>query len=345
MEGNPNRALTDGERRLLQIIYGPPEIGAYTREIIEHRIESRALRLKTGIASVDAILQPALPGDLIVILASRSSYKSGWMSFWANQVAQQIVARPDYSREFAMVCTWEMQIEELACYDLAARAGLDAADVWYGDIDETGLEALRTAAFERGAYPLWMIGPSLKRRRRVSALTLPMVRDALLLMEDVYEIKPAIIYLDYLQVIDPVQGEERRMQVMYNVDRSKQLGRDLGCPVVLGCQAGRQVDERGFKLPTLSDGQETSRIEQVADKVIALWYPKTTEALGDEIKELGLKVTDNLLVFGLRKQRMGEAGQVLPLYVDPARNYIAPMETRQEAETPQEEEKTPWWQE
>jgi hypothetical protein len=41
-----------------------------------------------------------------------------------------------------------------------------------------------------------------------------------------------------------------------------------------------------------------------------------------------LRVTEHLLILGLRKQRMADSGQIIPLYVDWERNEIFPMETR-----------------
>jgi hypothetical protein len=94
----------------------------------------------------------------------------------------------------------------------------------------------------------------------------------------------------------------------------------------MGVQAGRRVDERAFRLPQIGDGEETSRLEQAADKLISLWLPKNNLDVGDTLPELGWPVTENLLVLGLRKQRLGKSGQVLPLYVDLPRNDIKPMD-------------------
>ena len=67
-------------------------------------------------------------------------------------------------------------------------------------------------------------------------------------------------------------------------------------------------------------------LEQAADKLIALWMPANNYAVGDELPEVGWPVSENLLVLGLRKQRLGKSSQILPLYVDPARNIIRPMD-------------------
>jgi hypothetical protein len=80
---------------------------------------------------------------------------------------------------------------------------------------------------------------------------------------------------------------------------------------------------RDFKLPEIGDAQESSRAEQDADKVLALWYPCKTEPLGTRMAALGgVEVSDELMVMGIRKQRHAASGQVFPLRFDAARNIF-----------------------
>jgi replicative DNA helicase len=134
--------------------------------------------------------------------------------------------------------------------------------------------------------------------------------------------KPKAIFLDYLQRIkpDPEDGRDRRIQMMNIVDRSKDLAISFDCPVYLGVQAGRQVDERADKIPNMSDGQETSNIEQSSDKVYTVWYPIKTEDEGSYLN--GYEVTKHLWVLNLAKQKLGESNKLFRLYTDPERNFF-----------------------
>lgn len=323
---------------LLRMIYTPNDIATYTLDAVQDRQDHPGLGLQTNLRSLDKWLMPLMPGELVVVLGRPSHYKSGFMSYWARQVVAQIIAWGDplkgRPQPVVVYASWEMLVEELGLYDLVERSGVDMRQAWFGALEAGGMDALRGAAMRRAVCPIWMIGHSLARRKDFRNLTLPGVREALLRAEEVWQVRPAILFLDYLQVIEAVEGEDMRMQVMANMKWSKRLATDLGCPVVLAAQAGREVDDRTFKLPGMGDSQESSRIEQTADKLISLWMPKITERLGDRIAELGdVEVTENLLIVGLRKQRLGSAGQVVALHVDAARNEIADLETRESPPT------------
>jgi len=175
--------------------------------------------------------------------------------------------------------------------------------------------------------PLWILGYSLKRRRKVKTLSMEVVKAALAAVEEHDEKKPAIIFLDYIQKITPRDPRmNRRVAVLENVDHIQDLARDCGCPVIVGCQAGRQVLDRDDKRPRIGDGQETSRIEQDADKVISLLYPCKFYAEGTELPgwdNPSLIVTPELMICTILKQRHAESGQAFPLRFDAARNTFS----------------------
>ena len=241
---------------LLRIVYTPNDIARLTVRTVEERMENKGQGLTTGIATLDKILMPFFPGELIGVMARTSNYKTGFMQFLARQFAAQIDAN-ESKNEMVVYVTWEVSIEELGFYDLAHMADVDASQVWQGNITPNGLEQIKTAAMHRAAQPIWTIGHSLARRRELRKLTLDKVRDALLEVEIHQDgFHPRAIFLDYLQEIDPIEGQDRRERMINNVEMAKQLARDLGCPVFIGVQAGRRVDERAFRLPQIGDGEE-----------------------------------------------------------------------------------------
>jgi replicative DNA helicase len=306
----------------MQSVYTPPEVANYTKEIVERRYENRALALTTGIPTLDKHMRPVLPGEVIVVQANTGQGKTSFMQIWARNIVKQLHDRQDIN-EVVVYVSWETQVEQLGLYDLAAMSGVDSSSAWHGDIGEAELLRLRDAATRRSVMPLWIIGHSLKRRRGMDGLTLPVVSDAMRKMEDDRGIKPAIVFIDYLQKIDPVDMRaDRRVQVIDNTDKLTQLARDCGAPVIVAAQSGRQVLTRDFKLPEIGDAQESSRIEQDADKVLSIWYTPKTEVPGRHIPELGLDVADDLLILGIRKQRHAPSGQIMPLSFDPARNTL-----------------------
>ena len=67
--------------------------------------------------------------------------------------------------------------------------------------------------------------------------------------------------------------------------------------------------------------RKRSNIEQSSDKMFGVWYPIKTEEPGKMIA--GIKVSKNLLIVRLLKQKMGEAPKTFALYVDPEKEFIS----------------------
>ena len=313
--------MANDSSKVVRSIYTGNDVATYTLDEVTRRVANRERVVATGVDMIDRYVKPVMPGDVTFILANTSNGKTAFMQFWARQAVRQLQQNQD-EKQLVVFITWETLVEELGLYDLCGMTGLDASNVWYGDILDEDMARMRTAGMKRAAMPLWVVGYSLKRRREVR-LTMEAVSRALEALEASWEKKPAMIFLDYLQRITPRDPRmDRRAVVMENVDGIQDLARDCGCPVVVGCQAGRQVLDRDFKLPELGDGQETSRIEQDADKVIALWYPVKTDPLGTPIDELGISVEPDLMVMGVRKQRHYASGQCFPLRYDAPRNLF-----------------------
>lgn len=312
---------------VIRSVYTPNDVASYTLDTLEARRDGRGKALATGIGTLDRHMRPVMPGEITFVSAYTSNGKTAFMQFWARQIVRQLQARPDLT-DVVVYISWETIVEELGLYDLCGMTGVDGTAAWYGDVTDEEMAALRVAAMRRAGMPLWVMGHSLKRRRELPALTMDVVYEALTTVEQRWGLRPAIVFLDYVQRIDPADWRnDRRVQVLKVVDAIQRLARDCGAPVVVGCQAGRQVLEREFKLPEIGDAQESSRIEQDADKVLSLWYPCKSEPMGATIRELGdLEVSERLMVMGIRKQRHAASGQVFPVDFDAARNTFASWE-------------------
>ena len=312
-------------------VYTPAEVSALVLNSIKATRERKGLGIPSYMPALDKYLKPARPGQLLIIMGRPSNYKSGLMQYMARSVALDII-REGAEREIVVYVTWEMPVEDLGLYDLAAQMGVPASQLTEGTIDDDLWQAVQVAAMRRAGLPLWIVGHSVERRRKRPNLTLTNVAMALRWIDDVMGFHPRVVFLDYLQQMQTEHGEDRRMQVFDNVRRSKDMALHLACPVHLGVQAGRQVDDRQWNLPEMGDGQETSNIEQTADVILSVWMPKTTKPAGEMLQMpkgaggIQIEITDNLLVVGLKKQRTGPANKVCFVYVDHDRNQIHPLQ-------------------
>jgi replicative DNA helicase len=308
-------------------VFTPNDAVAGALKTIAERRTNAGVGVRLGVPDVDQYMIPARPGELITVMGMTSNFKSGLMQFWARHTAD-VIGEEHIEDECVVYVTWEQAIEEMLTFDLAATARLSATDIMQGRITDAQFDELRLVHGTRRAMaPLYLIGHSLAEGKKRPRLTLDVVGRALMLIREEFGLKPRAIFLDYLQQIDPGEGENRRMQVFHNVDRCKDMSLGMACPVVLGCQASRSLYGETWGVPRMHDGLETSNIEHTTDKMLGVWMPKTSHEIGKVLSAQGkqIEVTENLLILKLNKQKMGPAGRWWCLYVDPSRNEVRGM--------------------
>ncbi len=88
------------------------------------------------------------------------------------------------------------------------------------------------------------------------------------------------------------------------------------------------MDGYGLPIPQLNDGQESSGIEQVADKMFGLWRPWKTHEHYSTITLFGhtLEVTPDLFIMKMNKQRGDDGDKIFILYFDMAALALAEMD-------------------
>ena len=118
-----------------------------------------------------------------------------------------------------------------------------------------------------------------------------------------------LLVVDYLQLMDGLQNESTREQVVSGISRRlKVLARELNIPIIALSQLSRQVENRpgAAKRPQLSDLRDSGSIEQDADMVIFYYRP---EYYGIEVDENN-QSTKNMLIKIIAKYRGGQCGDI-----------------------------------
>jgi replicative DNA helicase len=327
--------ITDAQIR--DVLFTPNDASRLALQTIEQRRSEKGIGIRFGVKCVDEYMIPLRPGELVGVLGMTSNYKTGTMQFWARQAAEQ-VEREGIENRVVVYVTWEQAVEEVVALDLAASCGLSATDLFMGKVTDEAMGSLRIGAMKRAIKPLWIVGHSISEGKARPALTLSNLYSALKMMRDVHKLSPYAIFLDYLQQIEPEDGQDRRMQVFYNVYKCKDMSLEMGCPVVLGSQAGRQAYESNWGIPPITSSLESSNFEHTCDKIFGVWLPIKNYEAGEIIKakvpggDQQLEVSENLLVMKQLKQKFGPAGRWWPLYVDPAKNVIGEMASKERGE-------------
>lgn len=320
-------------------VYTPPETANYGKQAIEAVKENERRGLDIGIADVRDYFAPVRPGQLAILFAQTSNYKTGMLHYLERAAAQQLERQG--RKEILIHISVEENIEEQAFLLLGRELGESAGKLARGMVQDW--DKLQFAAIQVGTIPIYRIGESLGRPDDFPDLTISnMIRsiDALRRGEVTGEkLEIAGLFFDYLQAF-PFDSEiqrrgtrmdQRRLQVRSDVYRLRQAAAYFNCPVWVAAQAKQTLtgSTGQLMLPGIYDGSEAKEIAERADRVTSQWMPKMTYPLGTEIKHNGkymFTVEENLLMFKVLKQKPGlPSGKSWLLRIDFNRNIIAPI--------------------
>lgn len=107
---------------------------------------------------------------------------------------------------------------------------------------------------------------------------------------------PAVLAVDYLQIIKPEVGarySNRTGEVDAIARGLKEMALEFGVPVLAAAQLSRQTTSRDNKVPQLSDLRESGEIEQAADAVVLLHREDYYEPAHERAGELDFIVAKN----------------------------------------------------
>lgn len=308
----------------MSFVHTPAEASRLALRAIEERMSGAVgVHLPLG-DGIESYIPPIRPGELVVIMAKTSNYKTGFMQWWSRKIAQSFPEDDASSAVFYV--TWEQAVEEIIIFDLAYQAGIPVSNLLNGTITESERKALAKALSHRSAVPIYIIGHSLGGGADRPNMTLNDVTRLIDATSKEHNIRPVAVFLDYLQQIEPERGKDRRMEVFHNVARAKDMALSLSCPVIMGSQVGRTVYERAWGMPRVHEGLESSNIEHTADRVFGLVYPITSLPVNTKVAITASKeitVRRGALYMQVLKQRMGRCGALYELEVDPSRNEIS----------------------
>lgn len=215
----------------------------------------------TGFHELDARLTGGgLRPKQFVILAARPSVGK---SSLALDIAANVAASDKSVLLFSLEMGAEQLIERLEAY----TANIERWKIRPG-IYESDYRRLTTALDEVSRLPVWVDDTS----RTVSAIR----RHARELSRRP-ETRPALIVVDYLQLVDSEQRRGSRNDDVGAVSRAlKGLAMELEVPVLALSQLSRDCEKQGRE-PELSDLRDSGELEQDADTVLFLFGNKPEE--------------------------------------------------------------------
>lgn len=121
--------------------------------------------------------------------------------------------------------------------------------------------------------------------------TLEIVDKATLSIEDIEnnikEIKPEIVFIDYVQLIDVSKAPNRTEAINLVIKEIKRIAVENNVIIILLSQLSRAVESRCDKRPLLSDLRNVSLLEEISDIILFIYreayYNPETEYPSNEI--------------------------------------------------------------
>jgi len=314
------------------LIHTPAELASNHAADYRQRVKGEGI--KFGIPAIDRKMIPMKPGDMTSIIARPGHGKTTLLARFAKQEAKQIMERKMGDSECVVYVTWETSTEELVNLFYASQGGMSATDLAWGRVPEE--DVMRRAA-KWARVPIWVIGHGVANAGKPTPRMTPdVVFEAIEAMEGDWGVKPRLLLFDYLQLMPIERTHSRVEQVTEAAIRAKELALRVGAPVIVGVQARRDVDFRDDKTPEMGDAQWASSIEQASDKIFGIWRPFVTDRDKEmlRVKYQGLyrklRITPELAILKMRKQR-GDVGQhTWYLSFSPADLRLCEMELREE---------------
>jgi replicative DNA helicase len=292
------------------ILFTPEQIGNLGAEYLKRRQDHKNLGVPIYNKTLDADFYPLNPGELCSIIARPGNGKTGFMMRWARE-------RSSALRQANIKADERISITQLA----------------KGEITKDEWKVCLKNAINRRFLPLWNIGYSSMTTAKQIRVDIDAMTGAITLIRDEHKLTPDIIFVDYLQRI-PVPGnsESKTIAVSENVDALKTLALQYRCPVVVGVQARREVEEKNEPIPEIQDGQWTSNIEQTSDRVIALVRPRLYR---EEGKQFGKRTVNGhyQMLVAVLKQKLGRANYCEWVYFEPEFNKLDLLEREASATT------------
>lgn len=210
--------------------------------------------LSYGIAGLDRIIQPAGPGDMVIVAARPSIGKT--------VLAENIADHWSKESQFPILfVSREMSKEQLMDRAAARDSGVHAQRIIRNELNDAEMAAVREVMDRRRNGNLWYLANSF--------VTSMDVRSAAAKVKAVAGGISGMV-VDYLQLL--ADSGDQEVQRVTKISRNlKGIAMEFGVPLLVLSQLNRNAEFRADPHPRLHDIRESGSIEQDADAVLGLY--------------------------------------------------------------------------
>jgi len=261
--------------------------------------------IPTGFRDLDNILSGLQKSDLI-ILASRPSL--GKSALALNIAANVAINQKKSVGIFSLEMSKDQLIDRLIAYEANVDLWRLRTGKLSNDPEDNDFEKIQRALGTLSEAPIFIDDSAVLNVLQMRALARRLQAEKGL----------DLLIIDYLQLIEPRDSSQPRVQQMTEISRSlKALARELNIPVLALSQLSRAVEMRSPHIPRLADLRETGAIEQDSDVVLFIYREDKYEP--DTSKK-------NIADIIIAKHRNGPVGRI-ELYFDERRACFRNLES------------------
>lgn len=316
--GDLNNALElvidEADRAIVTATYDPQSAieltgGDCLKRLIQTFDEPKKGALSTVIPSIDKLLGPLRPKQLVILAARPGMGKTATALSYALGAAQG-----GYGTLYVSL---EMSGQELAgrmAGDLSfnGSTGIPLDDILADDPSPTTRRAVAEASVMLEDLPLSVIDTG---KLTIGRLAMIVRRHKRRMAAKGHSLD--LVVIDYLQLLSTDERNRSAYETVSEISRAlKAIAKDNDVAVLALAQLSREVEKRPDKRPQLSDLRDSGQIEQDADAVLFLirdeYYLRQSEPAQDDPDrftwEEALAEAQNKLDFICAKRRNGSIG-------------------------------------
>ncbi|MHB1586517.1 MAG: replicative DNA helicase [Acidiferrobacteraceae bacterium] len=240
--------------------------------------------ISSGFSDLDDMTSGLQRSDLIIV--------AGRPSMGKTSLAMNIVENAAVGAKVPVaVFSMEMPGEQLAMRMLASLGRINAHKVRTGRLEDEDWPRLTSAMGMLTDAPIFIDD--------TPALTPMELRSRARRLKREHDI--GLIVIDYLQLMQGVESENRATEVSGITRSLKSLAKELNVPLIAMSQLNRSLEQRPNKRPVMSDLRESGAIEQDADVIFFIYRD---EVYNEDSPDKG---TAEVII---GKQRNGPVGKV-----------------------------------
>jgi len=224
--------------------------------------------IDTGFEKLNSLTSGFCGGDLVILAARPGMGKTS--------MALKMMLKTSSKENGVAVLSLEMPQEQLALRMLSMETGVDLKDLRNGNLNKDHLRALQKVKEDISSRNIYIDDtPSLRFRNIRSKIRRIVTKNK--------SIK--LVIIDYLQLIETDNRQERHLQIAELSRGLKLLARELNIVIMALSQLNRTLESRPNKRPILSDIRESGSIEQDADIILFIYSEDVYRKQEEEEKE------------------------------------------------------------